>query len=202
MNESWNQRYREGSYRPGTEPTHFLARCVDQLPAGRALDLATGTGRNALFLAEHGYDVDAIDVSGVALRTARKRASQRSLDVNWIQADLTAYPFPPATYDIITVVNYHTLDRLGEIKEALTEHGVLLYRHHLRSSDEVDRGPTGRWYRFGSNELLRSCLDLTVLHYSETTQRDEQGTTAVATLLARNSSGPAQSYPRFATDTE
>jgi hypothetical protein len=90
----------------------------------------------------------------------------------------------------------HTaLDRLPDLKEALAPGGVLCYEHHLRSP-EAERGPSDDRHRFRSNDLLRAALDLTVLHYEETTYDDEDGTTAVATLVARNTQGGSQRYPR------
>ena len=70
------------------EPSPLLASVVESLPDGRALDVATGAGRNALFLAEHGYRVDAVDVSEEALAIARDRAAGRS-----VEDVLVAYPY-------------------------------------------------------------------------------------------------------------
>lgn len=193
----WNERYQDESFRLPTEPSRPLGEFVDSLPDGRALDVATGTGRNALFLAEQGNEVDAVDVSDVALRAARERAAERGLDerINWIQADLDSYRLPEATYDVVSVSFYSALDRLPDLKEALAPDGVLCYEHHLRSP-EAERGPSDDRHRFRSNDLLRAALDLTVLHYEETTYDDEDGTTAVATLVARNTQGGSQRYPR------
>jgi ubiquinone/menaquinone biosynthesis C-methylase UbiE len=96
----WNDRYQDESFRLPAEPSRPLGEFADSLPDGRALDVATGTGRNALFLAERGNEVDAVDVSDVALRAARERAAERGLDerINWIQADLDSYRVPAATY--------------------------------------------------------------------------------------------------------
>lgn len=193
----WDQRYRSDDFSLPGEPSRPLRAFADDLPEGRALDVATGTGRNALFLAERGYRVDAVDVSGVAVEEARERAEERDLHVNWIQADLDSYGLPDAAYDVIAVSFYHALDLLPDLKEALASGGVLVYEHHLRSADGADRGPDSDRYRFRSNDLLRACLDLTVLHYEEATRTDDDGrTSAIVTLVARNSSGGAQEYPR------
>lgn len=195
--EKWDERYRSGEFDPPDAPSPLLEESVESLPPGRALDIATGTGRNALFLAEHGYRVDAIDISGEALALARERASERSLSVNWIQADIDEYPFPERTYDVVTVSFFDVLHRLPDIKESLAPDSVLCYEHHLRSAEPTDRGPSGDRYRFRSNDLLRACLDLTVLHYEETTNEEDGQTSAVVTLVARNSSGGTQRYPRL-----
>ena len=194
--EQWNERYRSDEFNLPDTPSPLLEEFVASLPNGRALDVATGTGRNALFLAEHGYRVDAVDISDEALAIARDRAAERSRsgDVDWIQADLDEYPLPEGTYDVVVVNFYHTLDRLPAIKEALALGGVLLYEHHLRSTEAIDRGPSSDRYRFRSNDLLRACLDLTVLHYEERTREDDGRTAAIVTLVARNSSRAAQQY--------
>lgn len=192
--DEWEERYRTGDYDPREEPSSLLRECVDWLPEGRALDVATGTGRNALFLAERGYDVDGIDVARSALERARSRADRRGLSADWIQADLNEFDFPESAYDVIVVNYYYNFDRLADLKAALAPGGVLLYEHHLRTTDDVDRGPSGDRYRMASNDLLRACLDLTILRYEEATRTDD-GRAAVAALVARDSDGVSQSYP-------
>lgn len=193
----WNERYRDETFRLPAEPSRPLRAFADSLPDGRALDVATGTGRNALFLAEQGYEVDAVDVSGVALAQARDRAAERAPEghVNWIQTDLDTYCLPEAAYDVVAVSFYSALDLLPDLKEALAPGGVLCYEHHLRSP-EADRGPSDDRHRFRSNDLLRAALDLTVLHYEEQTRVEDGRTSAVATLVARNTHGGSQRYPR------
>ena len=196
--ERWNERYRSDDFSLPDTPSPLLEEFVASLPNGRALDVATGTGRNALYLADHGYQVDAVDLSDEALAIARDRAAERSRsgDVDWIQADFDEYPLSEEAYDVVFVNFYHTLDRLPAIKEALAPDGVLVYEHHLRSSKSIDRGPSSDRYRFRSNDLLRACLDLTVLHYEENIRENDGRKAAIVTLVARKSSGGAQQYPR------
>lgn len=194
----WNERYRDAEFELPQAASPLLERCADWLPEGRALDVATGTGRNALFLAERGYAVDAVDVSDEALTTARDRAAARNVTVNWIQADLDAYPLPTDAYEVIVVTFFHTLDRLPDLKEALAPGGVLLYEHHLRADPPAERGPSTDRYRVRSNDLLRACLDLTILHYAERSRIQDGRRSAVVTIAARNSHGGAQSYPEMA----
>lgn len=170
------------------------------LPDGRTLDIVTGVGRNTLYLATQGYDVDAVDFSNEALAVARKRAETRQVDVNWIQADLEAEGPPEGEYDMIVVSFYKSYELLCTLKEQLALCGVLMYEQHLKSADPVDRGSTNDRYRYGSNDLLRCYLDLTVLRYTKEKRVFQSGertgqTAAVATLFACNSTGGAQSYP-------
>ena len=195
--ENWNERYRTGEFDPPETPSPLLRNAVGSLPEGRALDIATGTGRNALCLAEQRYEVDAIDISDEALAIARERAIERSLSVNWIRSAIEDYSFPEQAYDVV-MVDFCTLPhRLPDVKEALAPGGVFLYEHHLRSAAPVKRGPSSDRYRFRSNDLLHSCLDLTVLHYEEKTRIEDGREAAIVTLIGRNSSGGAQEYPNY-----
>jgi SAM-dependent methyltransferase len=197
---TWDERFASGSYPSDPDPSPVLRRYVGTFPEGRALDVATGTGRNALFLAEHGYEVEGLDRSREGLRIARETAAERGLArrTHWIQADVPSYEFPESAYDAITISFYRPMDRLPDIKRALASGGVLFVQHHLRSTDEsvYGSGPSTDRYRFSTNELLRACLDMTVLHYSETTEERDDGRRAQqAQVVARNSHGPRQPAP-------
>lgn len=171
----WDERYRTGEYSGPDGPTWLLEAVADALPSGRALDVACGTGRNARFLADGGWTVDAVDVS----REALSRGRDRSSSINWIQADMDSYCLPATTYDVVNVTFFDARSRLADLKAALAAGGVLCYHHHLLSST-AEGGPSDR-YRFASNELREACGDLTVLLYEE---REHDGRAHV-TLVAR-----------------
>jgi SAM-dependent methyltransferase len=194
---TWDERFREGAYPTNPDPSPVLERYVDSCPDGRALDIATGTGRNAVFLAAEGYRVDAVDQSREGLHIARENARDRGVAdrTDWIQADLESYEFPTDAYDLVTISFYRPVDRFPDIKSALLPGGVLFVQHHLRTADAVEGGPSGDRYRFAANELLHACLDMTVLHYSERTVTRDGKRSAVAEVVARNSTGHSQSYP-------
>ncbi|ADE02113.1 class I SAM-dependent methyltransferase [Haloferax volcanii] len=194
----WDERYRTGTYPTDPEPSPALRAYLDELPDGRALDVAAGSGRNALFLAANGYRVDALDQSSEGLSIIDERARARGFTdrVETIRADATTYEFPESTYDLVTISYFRTLDRLADIKAALKPGGVLFYQHHLRADPPATVGPSTDRYRFDSNELLRACLDLTVLYYDESTEPRDDRQSATATIIARNTRGGAQSYPR------
>lgn len=197
--DRWDERYESGEYRPRGYPSTLLGDAIEWLPEGRAIDVATGTGRNALFLAEHGYEVDALDVSEAALSIARDAADDRSLDVNWVQTDVEDYDFPDEEYDVAVVCFYHSPALIPKLVTALSPGGVLVHEHHVRTTDPVDRGPSEE-HRYRTNDLLRYCLGLTVLQYSEGIRTFESGdrggsTAAVASIVARKSHGGRQSHP-------
>jgi ubiquinone/menaquinone biosynthesis C-methylase UbiE len=194
---TWDERFRTGQYPQEPEPSPMLRAYAKPDDDARALDIATGTGRNAVFLAEQGYDVDALDQSEEGLRITRERAAESGVDdrLSLVQADAKAYDYPVEAYDLVTISFFRTQDRLNDIKAALKPGGVLFYQHHLRSP-EATVGPSDDRYRFRANELLHACLDLTVLGYEAAT--DVEGAERVsvtATIVARNSHGGTQSYP-------
>ena len=155
---------------------------ADALPTGRAFDVATGTGRNALALADRGWTVDAVDVSSAKLSRARdrERAAAAEPTINWILADVDSYCVPEGVYDLVTVSFFDARDRLPALIDALAPGGVLCYEHYL-ASPTADSGPGDR-FRFDSNELLTACSALAILYYAEHRVGDEPR----VTLVARN----------------
>jgi SAM-dependent methyltransferase len=85
------------------EPSRFLVEQVADLPAGRALDVAAGEGRNAVWLAAQGWQVTAVDFSPVAVEKGRQLAEQRDVTVDWVVADVTSWRPPTSAYDLVIV---------------------------------------------------------------------------------------------------
>ncbi len=194
----WDERFASGGYPREPEPSAVLRSYEPSIPDGRALDVAAGTGRNAMFLAEQGYVTDALDASTEGLAIVRERATERGVDdrVETIQGDISTYGFPTAAYELVTMSYFHTLDRFADLTEALVPGGYLFVEGHLRSAETTPSGPSDDRYRFGANELLRAGLGLTVVYYDETLQeRPGDQRRATARLLARRSTGGRQSYP-------
>jgi len=193
----WDERFRTGDYPSDPEPSRVLREYVGDTRDGRALDIACGTGRNALFLAEQGYEVDALDRSLEGLRITGANAAERDVDdrIDLIQADATRFAYPVEYYDVVTISFFPTLERLSDIKTALRPDGLLFYQHHLRSDPSAATGPSEDRQRFCSNELLGTCLDLTVLYYEESGEQWHGDYSATVELVARISDGCTQSYP-------
>ena len=106
--EKWNQRYAEDSYHKNN-PVTLVEDWLQRLPVGKALDVACGPGRNAILLAQTGYQVDAIDISLEGLNQARQKAEDQGLSINWIEHDLDEpYQFDN-DYDLIIVLWYVNL---------------------------------------------------------------------------------------------
>lgn len=125
----WNARYR--AWPPRFEPSPLLVQYADLLAGGRALDVACGTGRNALFLAEQGYYVDAIDISEVGLSLARVEARRRGLAqrIRFVQADVEYLPLTPArvSYDCIVVFRFFLRSVIPVLRQCLKPGGLMVY---------------------------------------------------------------------------
>ncbi|GAA4334391.1 methyltransferase domain-containing protein [Pigmentiphaga soli] len=162
----WNRRYAEGSYRSRSMPSPFLEHWLGHVPAGRALDVACGAGRNALRLAEAGFAVDAVDISTVALEMAGEEARRRQLTVNWQAGDLDSLAFEPGAYQLITVFRFHDPALWPRLIKALAPDGWILVEHHLRTPLPV-AGPESEAFRIAPGELLDVFKALRIVHYSE-----------------------------------
>lgn len=194
----WDDRFASGEYPRAPEPSPVLRAYEPSLRDGRALDVAAGTGRNAVYLAARGYDVDALDTSEAGLRIVRERADEREVGdrVETVRGDVSTYGFPAETYAVITMSYFHALDRFADMVAALEPGGYLYVEGHLRSAEPSPSGPSDDRYRFAANELLRAGLGLSVRYYDETTtERPGDRRRAAARLLAQKSTGGRQSYP-------
>lgn len=183
----WDRRYQTGEYRPRTRPSPFVEQWLERLPTGRALDVACGTGRNALRLAEAGYRVDAVDISQAAIERARIDGERRGITVAWQVVDLDDARLEAAAYDLITVVRYVNRKLWPRLIEALSPNGWLLIEHHLRTSADVG-GPSSPEFRLAPQELLQAFQGLRIVLYEEVleTAQSDEGGSALARLVACN----------------
>jgi tellurite methyltransferase len=185
--DKWDERYREGAYEDRTHPTALLASWIDRLPRGRALDVACGAGRNALFLASKGYAVDAVDISAVALERGRADAERLGFSIRWLCADLDGDlddALPPGPYDLIVWVRYVNPALLPRLARRLAPGGHVLCEQHLVTTTEV-AGPRTAAFRLRAGELRNQAADLGIVDYREGLVVDPDGrTVALAQLIA------------------
>ena len=163
LQEKWDQRYRQAR---ATPPAVAVVReHLHLLPErGRALDIACGLGGNALALARHGLEVDAWDLSPVALERLGGEAAGLALTTD--VRDVVAHPPPPASYDVITVAHFLERGIAPAIAAALRPRGLLFYQTFSQSPVD-SRGPSEIRFRLRRNELLRLFPTLTVVLYRE-----------------------------------
>ena len=184
--DKWNKRYAEDSYRKNN-PVTLLEDWLPKLSPGRALDVACGAGRNALYMAQMGCRVDAIDISAKGLNQARQKAQSQELDIKWIEQDLDlAYQFDTA-YDLIIVMWYVNLKLITQLCDCLQPGGYLLCEEHLITELDVT-GPTSSSYRVAPGALIKAVSGLEILLYEESVEPTSEGDyVASARLVAKNS---------------
>ncbi|MGQ0549263.1 MAG: class I SAM-dependent methyltransferase [Armatimonadota bacterium] len=183
----WETKYRAREYSHDGPPSDLLRRWIRSLPRGRALDVAAGLGRNAMFLARAGYTVDAVDISPTGLREARRRARRRRLRVRWIEADLDTYRLPRARYDL--VINMFFLKRrlLSALKSAVRPGGVMILETHLQDP-APDGGPSLR-HRLRRGELRRRFRGWDVLDLEEGVFREGGRAWLLGRIVAQRPAG-------------
>jgi SAM-dependent methyltransferase len=185
IDTTWDEKYeREGN--PSKSPSLFLAEQISRLSRGKALDLAMGSGRNSIFLARNGYEVDAIDNSSVAVRKLQSFVKAQSLSITVTQADLTTCQIPDNTYDLIINFNYLERSLIPRIKKGLNRGGMLLFETYTIEQPRYGR-PRNPDYLLKPNELLNSFSDLHIIFYHERIDHSTGQHQALASLLAQKS---------------
>ena len=199
----WDAKHRLAAEGPPSEPASIVRELLPLLPDGPALDVACGTGRHALLLAERGQHVTAVDFSRVALDILAVRArsmhapvrrsetlhetarrSERGLALT--QADLERTLLPERRYDLILCIQYLQRSLFSQMARALRPDGVLLFETYTRAQLEFAGGPRNPAYLLETGELRQAFPELGVLFYRElragqgiasmvAKKRDEQG---------------------------
>jgi SAM-dependent methyltransferase len=145
--EDWDARYAGRELVWTAEPNRFLVAETSELPPGRALDLACGEGRNAVWLAERGWRVTGVDFSAVGIDKARRLADSRGVEVEWVVADVLEYRPEPGAFDLVAVLYLQLPEderraMLAAASDAVAPGGTLLVvGHDLLNLTEGHGGP-------------------------------------------------------------
>lgn len=182
----WDRQHGEVHGIPA--PSRFLQEIIDsdhwKISPGRALDVATGKGRNALFLASRGFQVTAIDISSVGFEQGRKQAEESSLPVTWLKADLEDVQLDPTEYDLMVNINYLQRSLIPRIKSALRPGGHVIFETYLIDQQAAGH-PKNPDYLLDHNELLDHFRDFRVLLYREGKFADSAETSFRAGIFAQ-----------------
>jgi SAM-dependent methyltransferase len=196
----WDAKHSLAAREAAEAPAGILAELWPLLPTGAALDLACGRGRNAIFLAEHGRPVTAVDWSPAALDLLEKRAQTLNFPVRRIQriekarqahagidvvlADLESAQLEVNGYFLILCVRYLQRSLFPQICRALRPGGMLLFETYTKAQLDFPGGPRNPAHLLDQGELRRAFPELQTVFYREL--RAEQG---IASLAARKPQG-------------
>jgi len=181
----WNEAY-QGADIASAKPAQVLLENQYLLPReGSALDLACGRAANAIFLARHGFEVDAVDISPVVLSSVEQYVTQQNLPVSCICRNIENEGLIEKQYDVIVVSYFLSRDLFPQIIRALKPNGLLFYE--TWSQQRVDEsGPKNPDFRLKATELLELTSVLRPIFYREEGDNGDisEGIRNVAMLIA------------------
>ena len=178
--QMWDERHSAREPIESHEPDPTLADTAGGLTPGRALDLAAGDGRNAIWLAAHGWDVTAVDFSAVAIRRASASAEVAGVAVHWVNADLLEWRPEPRSFDLVALMFLHLPPgERGAIyaraAEAVAPGGRLLVVGHDRTNlTDGAGGPQDPDVLFTADEIADDLAGFDIVR-AETVARDLGG---------------------------
>ena len=163
-------------------PSRFLVDNIELLPKGRALDVAMGNGRNAIYLAERGFEVEGVDISQEAVDTALKTAKLAGVSIDARVVDLEgAYRIESNKYDVIICFNYLQRSLIPQIKEGIKPGGMVMYETFITDQKQFGH-PQNPDYLLKYNELLEMFREFRCLRYREGIFEDR---VAIASIIAQ-----------------
>jgi 2-polyprenyl-3-methyl-5-hydroxy-6-metoxy-1,4-benzoquinol methylase len=166
----------------GFEPAPFLVQNVELLPKGRVLDVAMGNGRNAIYLARLGFDVEGVDMSPEAINIALELARKAGVTIKAQVADLEGdYLIQKDNYEVIICFNYLQRSLIPKIKDGLRRGGMVVYETFIIDQAEFGK-PKNPNYLLKHNELLDMFRDFRCLRYREGVVK---GPKAIASTIAK-----------------
>ena len=170
----WDAKYREKPIR--REPSRIVTKYWSMASLGKALDIASGGGRNSIFLAQKGFCVDAVDVSTVA----SDHLANQHANIQVLCEDLDTWKIPRDQYNLI--VNIRFLDRnlFPQIQAGLKVGGLLIFESFLNGATDK--------YCLLTNELLHAFRNLRVIYYEEKQTDDGEKYDQMASLVAQKPS--------------
>ena len=190
--EHWDERYSTEELIWKAEPNRFLVEELDALAPGTALDVACGEGRNAVWLASKGWRVTGVDFSRAGLAKAQRLATDRGVEVTWVEADVVEWQPPTASFDLVVVMYLHLPAEqrhraLAHAAAALAPGGVLLVVGHDTSNLlKGTGGPQDPAVLFGPEEIVEDLSGLQIERAEQvkrTVVTDAGETTAIDALV-------------------
>ncbi|MBN1904476.1 MAG: class I SAM-dependent methyltransferase [Deltaproteobacteria bacterium] len=163
-------------------PSEFLVENILLLPKGKVLDIAMGEGRNSVYLAQKGFDVEGIDNSQDAISMANELASEKGVNITALLVDLEKMPFiMKHAYDVIICFNYLQRSLFPFIREGLRQGGIIVYETYIVDQAQFGK-PKNPDHLLNHNELLELFMGFRVLRYHEGIMGEEK---AVAGIVAQ-----------------
>ena len=156
----WNERFSSDDYLFGEKPNQYLADKTPLLNKGNALSIADGEGRNSVWLASQGFDVDAFDFSPIAIEKAKKLAAKHQVSVNFQCNDWEGFEWKANHYDTIAGIFFQFADPeprtelFEKINHSLKSGGTLIIQGYGKAQMQYKTGGPGVLENLYDEELL------------------------------------------------
>ncbi|HEY7722109.1 MAG TPA: class I SAM-dependent methyltransferase [Pedococcus sp.] len=190
----WDERYAAQDRVWSAGPNREVERIVAPWPPGRALDLGAGEGRHAIWLAQAGWTVTAVDFSSVGVARGAEEARRQGLEaaIEWVVEDVTLWEPPPGTfYDLVLVAYLHLPEEvLSRATRWLAPEGaIVVVGHALRNLTEGVGGPQDPAILTTVEQLHAAARDLDLERCEEVVRPTDAGDAIDLVLVARRPAG-------------
>jgi len=194
---AWDEAYRQAPKLWGAAPNRFVEQQLATREPGRALDLACGNGRNALWLARNGWKVTAVDFSAVALAAGAEQARAEGLEVEWFQHDATVYVPEAGAFDAVVIAYLQLPEEqlnkaLRAAATAVAPGGrLVIVGHDLTNLADGVGGPQDPAVLYTPGAVAAQLAPLRVLSAERVTRTVEgvDGRSAIDTLVVAEGGG-------------
>ena len=191
----WDERYSSGEFVYGIEPNIFFKNEIDKLEPGRILLPGEGEGRNAVYAAKKGWQVDAVDFSTVAKEKALQFAKENSVSINYEISDLSEYAFKTNYYDAAAMIFLHLNPKIrtdihNKIIQSLKHNGRIICEAYAKEQIyKSSGGPKNPDMLYSEEDLRNDFAELNILQLSKKTihlkeSKHHEGEAVVIRLIA------------------
>lgn len=168
----WNHFLLDDTWRRtrfNAEPNTLMVEAVRNVSAGRALDVNMGEGRNAVYLAQQGWDVTGVDLADQALAFAQQRTQQLHLHLTTIAQDVRTFDWGTSQWDLIVLCYADEETHVAQVQAALKPGGILVFENFHADINQVRGNKPGQEIGFATDELKRcyAAAGFTILRYEE-----------------------------------
>jgi tellurite methyltransferase len=180
MSKDWEKEYLTKSLKDTPLPARLLKNNINLLTGGQALDIASGTGQNAVFLSSYGYEVIAVDKSPSAAALASKYFLKKGSKIKTVTEDILSFEIEENSFDLIA--DFYFLERkiIPKIKKGLKKNGLVFFETYTTEQQNLD-GPHNPDFLLNTNELISFFKDFFIVFYHEWITEEK----AIASLIAQ-----------------
>ena len=180
MSKDWENEYSEKSLKDTPLPASLLENHINLLTGGHALDIASGTGQNAIFLSSNGYEVIAVDKSPSAASLASQYSLNKGSEIKTVTEDILAFEIKENSFDLIA--DFYFLERkiIPKIKKGLKKNGLVFFETYTIEQQNID-GPHNPDFLLSTNELISFFKDFFIIFYHEWITEEK----AIASIIAQ-----------------